>query len=199
MNQTSRVLQSHYWNGLKRNNGNFALKFLAVVVMLSGTNSQDISRRASVIFIYFFSTGPHALIHKGLVWAEDTSGGRFQGEMSICLECNYLTLFTSANVRHELAWKINYNTGEHSWQGGQCYAHCGAHQRQSWRSQCECVSWQRQTASSLAATQLKASREKSCLMLLCGTADNRRICAHRRKITSKLKLRLVLGFQTICN
>lgn len=160
-----------------------AHKCLAVVVMLLETNSQDISK-------HLF--GAHALIHRGRLWAEATSGGRFQGETSICLECNYLTVLTSANVRHELAWKINYNTGEHSWQGGQCYAHCGAHQRQSWRSHCECVSWQRQAASSLAATQLKASREKSCLMLLCRTADNPTAWAIRTcKITNKWKFSLV--------
>lgn len=100
--------------------------------------------------------------------SEDTSGGRFQGETSACLECNYLTLFTSANVRHELAWKINCNTGEHSWQGGQCYARCGAHQRQSWRSQCVNVSPDKdKQRHPWLPLNSKASREKSCLMLLC--------------------------------
>lgn len=57
-----------------------------------------------------------------------------------CQECNYLTLFTFPNVGHELAWKINCDTGEHSWQRRQCsMLSTVAHQWQSQLSHCECV------------------------------------------------------------
>lgn len=74
-----------------------------------------------------------------------------------CQECNYLTLFTFPNVSHELAWKINCNTGEHSWQRGQYYAQCSAHQWQSQLSQCECLLSQKEAAPLLAENKKTVS------------------------------------------
>lgn len=64
--KTIIVLHSHYLSGLKTNNDNFALKFLAFVVMLSSSNSQvfslyelaqeDFSTAMSAVqVLYFFS------------------------------------------------------------------------------------------------------------------------------------------------